>query len=167
MNRRILNLLACAGAIFALCVSGARIAAADEYSGRTLVGSWVVRVTAPDTPAPFFVDLTTVNKDRTMLNTNALLGTGHGAWERTGDSTFAIKFMTLIPPVNPFGAPLGATLVVAGSLAVDQGGQTASGAYKAAVILPPAPPAFEPPPPLFEFEGTIDFSRILVDMPDG
>lgn len=159
MIRQYLRQVASFGVLFVFLATGAQIAAADDSSGRTLVGSWVVGVTAPNTPVPFFVDVTTVNKDRTMLNTNAALGTGHGAWTRTGDSTFAIKFMTPVPLVNPFNAPPGSMLVVTGSVAVDTGGQTASGTYTATLIAPPNTP-------LFGFGGTIDFSRIVADNAD-
>jgi len=135
-------------------LAGVNVAMADDSHGKTLVGSWVVVVTSNLSPFPA-VDLTTVNRDGTMINTDAQFGTGHGVWKRLGDSRFAIKFMTPIMFTNPFELPPGSMLTVEGTLTVDEGGMTASGSYHAVVV-----DAFGGL--LFPFEGAIAFQRISI-----
>jgi len=133
---------------------GSQDAVADDQPGKTLVGSWVVHV-ANNLGLPPAVDLTTVNRDGTMTNSDPQFGTGHGVWKRVGDSNFAIKFKTPILLSSPL-APPGSILTVTGTVTVEAGGKTASGPYEA-VVRDAAGNI------LFPFFGMVNFARISID----
>jgi hypothetical protein len=136
--------------LFAALTSAAN-AVADDQTGKTLVGSWVVTINSEFGEQ---TDITTVNRDGTMTNSDALFGTGHGVWKRTGASAFAFKFMT--PMLVTAGFPPGAMLTVTGTVTVNDGGMDASGPFEAVVTVPPGFP-------IFSFSGTVDFARIVID----
>jgi hypothetical protein len=92
----------------------------------------------------------------TMSNSDALLGTGHGAWKRVGKSQFSYKFKTPVLVINPFGFPPGSMLTVSGILTVDAGGMTASGPYDFVVVSPSGDV-------LLAFDGTVFNTRIVSD----
>jgi hypothetical protein len=133
---------------------GAQSAIADDRSGKTLVGSWMVTVST-NLGLPPAINLTTVNRDGTMTNSDSQFGTGHGVWKRVGAGNFAIKFMTPILMTSPL-VPPGSILTITGTLTVEQGGATASGPYQAVVR-----DAFGDI--VFPFSGIVEFSRITID----
>ena len=158
MLKRLTSLFTYTGLLVIFIVAvGAQDAAADDQSGKTLVGSWTVVVTS-NLGLPPVIDLTTVNRDGTMTNSDAMFGTGHGVWKRAGDSQFAFKFMTPILLTASL-APPGSMLTVAGTLTVDKGGATAFGPYEA-VVEHPAIGLVLP------FAGTVSFARISIDDTD-
>lgn len=155
MLKRLTSLFTHAGIlVIFIAAAGIQGAAADDQHGKTLVGSWTVLVTS-NLGLPPVTDLTTVNRDGTMTNSDAMFGTGHGVWKRVGASRFAFKFMTPILLTAPL-APPGSMLTVSGILTVDQGGATAFGPYDAVVENP----AFGF---VLPFEGTVSFARISID----
>ena len=138
--------------VISLVLTGTTSAIADSQPGKTMVGSWVVTINSDFGPPA--VDITTVNRDGTMSNSDALFGTGHGVWRHAGASTFAFKFMT--PILVTAGFPPGAMLTVTGSATVNKGGHDASGPFEAVVTVPPGVV-------FFGFSGTVDFARISID----
>lgn len=138
--------------IFTLTLPGSPDALAEGQPGKTMVGSWVVTISSDFGPPA--IDVTTVNRDGTMSNSDALFGTGHGVWTHAGASTFAFKFMT--PILVTAGFPPGAMLTVTGSATVNDGGMDASGPFQAVVT---DPSGFV----LFGFSGTVDFARISME----
>lgn len=149
-----------------LIVAGFQTALADDTFGRTLVGSWEVYITNEQGLQPN-VNMTTVNRDGTMTNSDSIFGTGHGAWKRTRNGQFTMKFRTPIlatalgPPfLFPF--PLGSVLTVESTVTVANDGLSAFGTYDAAVHVPDGQGSYVPFP-VFEFNGTVAFSRITVD----
>jgi hypothetical protein len=154
MLKRLIDLFTHTGIlVIFIAAAGIQSAAADDQSGKTLVGSWTVLVTS-NLGLPPVTDLTTVNRDGTMTNSDAMFGTGHGVWKRVGDSQFAFKFMTPILLTAPLGTP-GSILTVTGTLTVDKGGATAFGPYEAVVEHPAI--GIE-----LLFEGTVSFARISI-----
>lgn len=139
---------------FFLVSAGLQLAVAEDQSGKTLTGSWMVTVNT-NLGLPPAVDITTVNRDGTMTNSDALFGTGHGVWKRVGNSAFAIKFMTPMLVTSQM-APPGSILTVTGTVTVDTGGSAASGPYEA--VVRDAFGNF-----VFAFSGIVDFSRITLD----
>ena len=135
-----------------LAVAGTPTALANAQPGKTMVGSWVVTINSDFGPPA--IDITTVNRDGTMTNSDALFGTGHGVWKHAGASTFAFKFMT--PILVTAGFPPGAMLTVTGSATVNKGAMDASGPFEALVT---DPSGFV----IFGFSGTVDFARIAID----
>jgi hypothetical protein len=161
MLKRLIDLFTHTGIlVIFIAAAGIQSATADDQSGKTLVGSWTVLVTS-NLGLPPVTDLTTVNRDGTMTNSDAMFGTGHGVWKRVGKSQFEFKFMTpilltasLVPPGSGF--PPGSILTVTGTLAVDKGGATAFGPYEAVVEHPAIGP-------VMSFAGTVAFARISID----
>jgi hypothetical protein len=135
-----------------LVLTGTTTATAEPQPGKTMVGSWVVTINSDFGPPA--VDITTVNRDGTMSNSDALFGTGHGVWRHAGASTFAFKFMT--PILVTAGFPPGAMLTVTGTATVNDGGHDATGPFEAVVTIPPGNV-------FFGFSGTVDFARISID----
>ena len=156
MLKRLISLFAHTGIVFIfIAVAGIPDATADYQSGKTLVGSWEVLITN-EQGLPPAVDITVVNRDGTMSNSDGIFGTGHGVWKRVGASQFAFKFKTPILAINILNYPPGSILTVAGTLTVDKGGATASGPYNA-VILDAVGNL------LFGFDGRVFFTRISID----
>jgi hypothetical protein len=153
MFRRIPSLFAIS--VFVVAAVGSPMAVADPAPGQTLVGTWIVNI-FPDGPVPPAADISVVNRDGTVSNSDSLLGTGHGIWRRLGDSTFEMKFITPVLALTGLAFPPGVTLTVTtGDLAVDQGGLTASGTFSA---------DFEPDQATFpDFTGSISFTRMTFD----
>ena len=159
MLKRLISLFARSGIVFIfIAVAGIPDATADGRSGKTLVGSWEVLVTN-EQGLPPAVDITVVNRDGTMSNSDGIFGTGHGVWERVGASQFAFKFKTPILALNMFNFPPGSMLTVTGTMTVDKGGATASGPYTAVIL-----DAFGNS--LFGFDGRVFFTRISIDDDD-
>lgn len=146
-----------------LILAGVQPALADE-PGRTLVGSWEVFITN-NAGLPPALDLSTVNRDGTMTNSDSLFGTGHGVWKHAGKGRFKMKFRTPIlatasgPPFF-FPFPPGTILTVTATAMVAKDGMTASGPYQAVAHAPDGSGGvFQ----VFGFDGNIALSRITVD----
>lgn len=152
-----------ASSLALLILAGFQPAVADE-SGRTLVGSWEVFITN-NQGLPPALDLSTVNRDGTMTNSDSLFGTGHGVWKRAGNGSFKLKFRTPIlatasgPPFS-FPFPPGSILTVTATAMVAEDGMTAYGPYQAIVH---APDGSGGSVPVFGFDGNIALTRITVD----
>jgi hypothetical protein len=141
MFRRIISLPVLLVLILAL--AGPRAAIADRSPGKTLVGTWEVLVfEAPDCEnvdpmpppdaVPVTVDITVVNRDGTVTNTDPALGTGHGIWKGVGHSTFKMKFKTPVMFINVFELLPTTTLTInTRDLTVARGGMTAIGTFEA------------------------------------
>ena len=158
MLKRLISLFTFTGMlVIFIAAAGVQDAVADDQSGKTLVGSWTVVVTS-NLGLPPVTDLTTVNRDGTMTNSDAMFGTGHGVWKRVGKSQFEFKFMTPILLTAAL-APPGSMLTVKGTLAVDKGGATAVGPYEAVVEHPVIGL-------VLPFAGTVTFARISIDDTD-
>jgi hypothetical protein len=152
-----------ASSLALLILAGFQPALADG-PGRTLVGSWEVSITN-DQGLPPALDLSTVNQDGTMTNSDSLLGTGHGVWKRAGNGRFKMKFRTPIlatasgPPLF-FPFPPGSVLTVTATAMVAVDGMTAFGPYQAVVHAPDGAGGVVQ---VFDFDGDIALSRITVD----
>ena len=142
--------------IFAL---GASPALAEDSPGRTLVGTWEVLIVSDVLPPAR--DVTVVNRDGSLSNSDAILGTGHGAWKRLGDTRFKTTFLTPVLATNPLGFPAGSMLTVTATVDVNVGGMSASGPFGAVIEL--TDPATGAEITLFEFNGVVFFTRITVD----
>ena len=150
-----------ASSLALLILAGFQPAMADE-SGRTLVGSWEVFITN-NQGLPPALDLSTVNRDGTMTNSDSLFGTGHGAWKRAGNGQFKMKFRTPIlaqASGPPFFFPLGSVLTVTATATVAEDGMTAFGPYEAVIH---APDGMGGVVMVFGFNGNVAFSRITID----
>lgn len=138
--------------VFAL--AGSQVAVAEGDSGRRLVGTWIVDINSPMLPPA--TDITVVNRDGTLSNSDSLLGTGHGIWRQLGNSTFEMKFITpVLAVLNTTGTAFfpGVTLTITTKdLTLEQGGMAASGTFEA--DLEPDQPNFP------DFEGEIRFTRM-------
>ena len=147
-----------------LALAGFQSALADDTFGRTLVGSWEVLIT-DEQGLPTNLDMTTVNRDGTLTNSDSVFGTGHGAWKRTGKGQFAIRFRTPIL-ATAFGPPFffpflpGSILTVSAEVIVAEDGMAAFGPYDAVVHQPDGFGGFVP---VAGFNGNVAFSRITVD----
>ena len=152
-----------ASSLVLLVLVGFQPALADA-PGRTLVGSWEVFITN-NQGLPPALDLSTVNRDGTMTNSDAVFGTGHGVWRRAGNGQFKMKFRTPIlatasgPPFH-FPFPPGSVLTVTATAMVAEDGMTAFGPYQAVVHAPDGSGGVVL---VFAFDGNIAFSRITVD----
>ncbi len=147
-----------------LVLAGFPSALADDTFGRTLVGSWEVFITN-EQGLPPNLDMATVNRDGTLTNSDSVFGTGHGAWKRTGNGRFAMKFRTPILATasgSPFFFPFppGSVLTVSAEVMVAEDGMGAFGPYQAVVH---APDGLGGQIPVFDFNGNVAFSRITVD----
>ncbi len=146
-----------------LILAGPQPALADE-PGRTLVGTWEVLISNSQGLPPA-LDLSTVNRDGTMTNSDSLFGTGHGVWKRAGSGQFRMKFRTPIlatasgPPFF-FPFPLGSILTVTATATVAEDGMTAFDPYQAVVHAPDGSGGVVQ---VFGFEGEIALSRVTVD----
>lgn len=122
---------------------------------RSLVGSWFV-VISPDLGGPPpFTNLATLNRDGTIVASDPVLGSGHGAWKRTGKRDFEIKFLTLVDPNDP-SFPPNTTLTVRAFLTVDGSGDEANGTV-IGEFSDSAGNVF------FVIAGDVSFTRIEVD----
>lgn len=152
-----------ASSLALLILAGFQPALADA-PGRTPVGSWEVFITN-NQGLPPALDLSTVNRDGTMTNSDSLFGTGHGAWKSAGNGQFKMKFRTPIlatasgPPLF-FPFPPGSVLTVTATAMVAENGMTAFGPYQAVVHAPDGAGGVVQ---VFDFDGDIALSRITVD----
>ena len=110
--------------VFIVALAGPQAAFADRAPGKTLVGAWEVFIDSNEPPAgpgeapgdpdgvPDAFDITVINRDGTVSNSDPALGTGHGIWRRLGASQFEVKFKTPVPLVNALQQLPGTTLTV-------------------------------------------------------
>jgi hypothetical protein len=148
-------------ALALLILAGFQLALADG-PGRTLVGSWEVFITN-DAGLPPALDLSTVNRDGTMTNSDSLFGTGHGAWKHAGAGQFRMRFRTPILATAsgpPFFFPQGSILTVTATVTVAVDGETAFGPYQAVVDAPDGSGGVIQ---VLGFNGEIALSRVTVD----
>ena len=101
-----------------------RAAFADHQ--RTIVGSWMVSGT-PDVGAPF-VNIGTFHRDGTVVNSDPVFGGGHGVWKRVGPRKYEVRFLSLVPPNNPFFAP-NVVIEVRGVVRLNRRGKKASAPF--------------------------------------
>ena len=121
----------------------------------SFVGSWTV-VGSPNPPgSPMFINLGSIHRDGTVVNSDPVFGGGHGVWKRVGPRSFEVKFLTLVPPNNPFFPP-NALITVTGVVTLEDGGQLASGNFDT---------TFEDALGnlLLTMDGTVTFTRIQFD----
>ena len=162
--------------IFIVALAGFQAAFADRAPGKTLVGAWEVLIDSNEPPAgpgeapgdpdgvPDAFDITVINRDGTVSNSDPALGTGHGIWRRLGASQFELKFKTPVPLVNALQQLPGTTLTVTTKdLTVHADGMTATGTFFVDVE-----PNFIPGDPVFggqvpDFGGNITFVRMTFD----
>ena len=141
--------------VLLVCVTtvGIQDVAADERHGKSIVGSWSVVVSTNLGPPPA-VNLSTINRDGTMTNSDSQFGTGHGVWKHISGGRIAYKFMTPILMTSEL-VPPGSMLTVTGTWTIDSGGHTASGPYEAVVR-----DAFGNL--VFPFFGMVELSRVTL-----
>jgi hypothetical protein len=159
MDRKQLLAAGGAAAVAAAVPAVARGDAADQG----LVGSYIGRVTAVDTPLPPFTDLVSflpggvvVESRRYAVQPGPPFGTliettGHGAWKRTGNRTFQAYFRFLLQDLASTGE-VGTDNV---TLDVTLDGDTLSGTF-ASEVRDPADN------PVETFSGTYTASRITI-----
>ncbi len=97
-----------------------------DHQKRTIVGSWMVSGT-PDFGDPF-ENIGSFHRDGTVVNSDPVFGGGHGVWERVGPRRYEVRFLTLVPPNNPFFAP-NVVIEVRGVVRLHRGGKTASAPF--------------------------------------
>lgn len=174
MFSRIISMAA--ALVFIVVLAGPQAAMADGAPGKTLVGTWEVYIDSMEPPTepgepplppdgiPDAFDITVVNRDGTVSNSDPALGTGHGIWRRLGASKFEMKFTTPVPIVNALQQLPGTTLTVTTKdLTVDADGVTATGTFFVDIE-----PNFIPDDPVFggqlpDFAGNITFVRMMFD----
>ena len=129
--------------VFVIALAGSHSALADRSPGKTLVGTWEVLVFAapdcenvsplpPEGVPPATVDISVINRDGTVTNTDPVLGTGHGIWKRVGHSTFRMKFRTPVMFINIFDLlPMTTLTINTDDLTVARGGMKAFGTFEA------------------------------------
>ncbi len=133
-----------------------------------LQGSWVGTITATEPELPPFQDLLTFTRDGSVIESRRLYVTdtpfgplletgGHGAWVRTGNASFTVRFVFFLQsaPDNPTdpGAPFG-TDTIRLDIRLGRDNRTFSGTFVSQVqgldgTL------------LFEARGTVTGERIL------
>ena len=121
-------------ALIIILLSAASSQDAFADSGRrNFVGSWVVEIVLDQPGPPPFFNLATINRGKTMLASDPIVGSGNGVWKRTGRRDFSVKFLTLVPFFFPAGTPpditslAGTTLTVTADVTVGNSGDEASG----------------------------------------
>ena len=124
-------------------------------SKNSFVGSWTVFGSPSSPGAPTFSNLGTIHRDGTIVNSDPVFGSGHGAWKRVGARQYKVRFLTLVPPNDPFFPP-NAVITVTGVITLHRGGNTASGPFQT---------TFEDEDGnlLFTSEGTVAFTRIRLN----
>ena len=149
-----------------LALSAPQLAAADGASGNTLVGVWEVGIfpfqSLCDAPPSDFtgaaaVDISVINRDGTMSNSDSLFGTGHGLWRRVAKMKHAMKFKTPVLTRPVLGVPEGIILTVETDLTLTTGGMAACGTFEG---------FFVPDHPFFGgfFAGTVIFKRVVLEL---
>lgn len=126
-----------------------------DQNGRSFVGSWIVEVFPNPPGPPPFTNLGTINRDGTVSNSDPAFGGGHGVWKRIKRGKNEIKFLTLVPPGDPF-FPANAIITVTGFVTVNRSGDEASGPFNTEFTDTDGNL-------LFSFDGEVRFTRIKID----
>ena len=132
----------------------------DRDQGRfvdPIVGSWIVEVT-PNPPGPLpFKNLVTTTEDGGDINSDPTFGGGHGLWKKVGPKTYAIKFLTIVPPgFDPPFPPETILTVSSEALILNLQGDEMKGSFKT-VFTPPNGQT------QFLFDGMVKLNRITFD----
>ncbi len=132
-------------------VRGGPFATAQETDAAVhpLVGSWIVDIN-PEDPEDL-PELVTVSADGTVLDSAAGGGTGHGAWEPTGDTTAHVTFLLVFED--------GTRVLIRASVEVAADGQSFTGPYTNEFFDPSGQSSGEIGP------GMAEGTRIEVDGP--
>ena len=148
-----------------LAISAPLLLAGDENHDRNndrehgrfvdpIVGSWIVEV-SPNPPGPSpFKNLGTFTEDGCNINSDPSFGGGHGLWKKVGPRTYAIKFLTIVPPgFDPPFPPEAILTVSSEALILNLQGDEMKGSFKS---------LFTPPngQTQFLFDGTVKLNRI-------
>lgn len=166
MDRPIVSLPFMLVCVFVL--AGPQAAAADGAPGNTLVGVWEVSIypfasfceTPPgELPDPAAVDISVVNRDGTVSNSDSLFGTGHGLWRRLANMKHEMRFKTPVLARPALGVPEGIILTVDTDLTLTTGGIEACGTFEGFFV--PAHPFFGE-----FFAGTVIFKRVVLSGPE-
>jgi hypothetical protein len=129
-------------------------AIADDTS---IVGSWVVQVFPNPPGPPPFKNLSTLTKDGGNMNSDPTFEGGHGVWKKVGDRTFAVKFLTLVPPsFDPPFPPETTITVSAESLTLNKKGDEVTGPFQTVITHPTTGEE------LSSFDGTVILTRITI-----
>ena len=163
MFRRIHSLPALLVFVFAL--AGGEAAVAGPAPGNTLVGVWEVSIypfaslcefPSGELGDPAAVDITVVNRDGTMSNSDSLFGTGHGLWRRVANMEHELKLKVPVAARPLLGIPEGIMLTLDTDLTLRAGGTEACGLFAG---------TFVPAHPLFGdfFAGTVVFKRVTLN----
>lgn len=147
-----------------LVLAGSQAAVADRAPGNTLVGVWEVGIfpfqSLCDAPPSDFdgaaaVDISVINRDGTMSNSDSTFGTGHGLWRRLADMNHELLLKTPVMWRPLLGIPEDIILTVNTRLTLAERGMEACGTFNG--FFEPAHPAFGP-----FFEGTVIFRRVAL-----
>jgi hypothetical protein len=129
-------------------------ALADDTS---IVGSWVVQVFPNPPGPPPFKNLSTLTKDGGNINYDPTFGGGHGVWEKVGNRTYAVKFLTLVPPGFDPPFPPETTITVSGPLTLNKQGDELTGPFQTVFTHPTTGEE------IASFTGTVVLTRITID----
>jgi len=124
----------------------------------SIVGSWIVHIlpNPPGPPGPIR-NLATFTKDGGTINSDPSFGGGHGVWEMVGSRTFAVKFLTLVPPgFDPPFPPESTITVTADALILDREGDELTGPFLVVITHPLTGQQ------LFSYDGTVILTRITL-----
>ncbi len=126
-----------------------------EHRRQSIVGSWTIEGTPNQPGAPSFVNLGSIHRDGTVVNSDPVFGSGNGIWRRVGPRSFEVKFLTLVPPNDPFFPP-NTLITVRGEITVNRRGRVATGTFDT---------TFEDENGnlLLATDGTVTFTRIRFD----
>lgn len=145
-----------------LVLAGPQAAVADGAPGNTLVGVWEVGIfpfqSLCDAPPSDFdgaaaVDISVINRDGTMSNSDSTFGTGHGLWRRLADMNHELILKTPVLWRPMLGIPEDIILTVETRLTLAKRGMEACGTFNG--FFEPAHPVFGP-----FFQGTVIFKRV-------
>ena len=149
-----------------LVLAGPQAAVADGAPGNTLVGVWEVGIfpfqnLCDAQPGDFSgaaaVDISVINRDGTMSNSDSTFGTGHGLWRRVANMNHELLLKTPVLGDPMLGQPVDIILTVETKLTLAKGGMTACGTFNG--FFDPAHPVFGP-----FFQGTVIFKRVVLEL---
>ena len=154
--KRTIAILIVTGVLLVLC--GALHPDNALAGEKSIVGSWVVQVTILSPPdIPPSTALVTYTKDHNVINTDGPTGgTGHGAWKKVEDRTFALKHLTLVSPSFNLPFPPLSTITTSADLILNEEGDEITGSFQAVVTDPTGAI-------LVVADGTMIQTRITVD----
>ena len=128
----------------------------DRDHGRgadAIVGSWIVQVFPNPPGPPPFKNLGTFTEDGGNINSDPSFGGGHGLWKKVAPRTFAIKFLTIVPP--GFDPPFPSETIItvtSDALILNLQGDELRGAFNTIITPPTGQPS--------SFDGTVVLTRI-------